>query len=129
MNLHQHPDYRREQEVFYREIAISHRTQEFHYMPYFEEKDDCIILNIRVVPRASRDGFAGLMGDALKVRIQAPPVDGKANAYLVKFLSKHWKIPRAHFELLSGETGRSKRLRVLNPTNEMRKELLSFENR
>ncbi|MDF7800468.1 DUF167 family protein [Pontiellaceae bacterium B1224] len=92
----------------------------------FEEKDDAIILNVRVVPRASRDGLAGLMGDALKIRIQAPPVDGKANAYLVKFLSKHWKIPRSRIELLSGETGRNKRIRIFNPTNEIRAELLSF---
>lgn len=89
-------------------------------MPCFEEKDGCIILNIRVVPRASRDAVAGLMGDELKVRIQAPPVDGKANAYLVKFLSKQWKVPRADFEILSGETGRSKRLQISNPTDALR---------
>ncbi len=95
-------------------------------MPCFEEKDGCIILNIRVVPRAARDGFAGLLGDALKVRIQAPPVDGKANAYLVKLLSKHWKIPRGSITILSGETGRNKRIRISSPTDEIRKELLSF---
>ena len=92
----------------------------------FEEKEDSIILNIRVVPRASKDGLAGLLGDALKIRIQAPPVDGKANAYLIKFLSKHWKIPRSRIELISGETGRNKRIRISNPTNEIRAELLSF---
>ncbi|MDF7807376.1 DUF167 family protein [Pontiellaceae bacterium B12219] len=92
----------------------------------FEEKEDSIILNIRVVPRASKDGLAGLLGDALKIRIQAPPVDGKANAYLIKFLSKHWKIPRNSLEILSGETGRNKRVRIFNPTDEIRAELLSF---
>ena len=95
-------------------------------MPFFEEKNNAIILNVRVVPRASRDGIAGVMGDALKVRIQAPPVEGKANAYLVKFLSKQWNIPRRDIEILSGETGRNKRLRILNPTIELRKELLSI---
>ncbi|WP_372806451.1 DUF167 family protein [Pontiella sp.] len=97
-------------------------------MPWFEENGRDLILNIRVVPRASRDGLAGLMGDALKVRIQAPPVEGKANAYLVKFLAKHWKMPRSSIQLLSGETGRNKRLRVSNPSDELRKELLSLEN-
>ena len=97
-------------------------------MPCYEEKDGCIVLNVRVVPRASKDGIQGLMGDALKVRIQAPPVEGKANAYLVKFLAKHWKVPRASIELLSGETGRNKRLRFSSPSAEMRKELLSFGN-
>ena len=97
-------------------------------MSYFEDRGDHLVLNIRVAPRAAKDGIQGLMGDALKVRIQAPPVEGKANAYLIKYLSKHWKIPRASIELLSGETGRNKRLRFNHPTDEMRKELLSFEN-
>jgi uncharacterized protein (TIGR00251 family) len=92
-------------------------------MPWFEEKDDCLILNIRVIPRASKDSIQGLLGDALKVRIQAPPVEGKANAYLVKFLSKQWNIPRANFEILSGETGRNKRLRITNPPTEFRKKI------
>lgn len=92
-------------------------------MACFEEKDGCIILNVKVIPRASKDSIQGTVGDALKVRIQAPPVEGRANAYLVKFLSKHWKIPRANIEILSGHTGRSKRLRVSNPSDKMRKEL------
>ena len=57
----------------------------------------------------------------------APPVEGKANAYLVKFLAKYWKIPRATIELLSGESGRNKRLKIANPPDELRKELLSLE--
>lgn len=89
-------------------------------MPFFEEKDGCIFVNIRVVPRASRDGFAGLMGDALKVRIQAPPIEGKANTYLVRFLAKQWNIPRSSIEILSGETGRSKRLKIINPPDGLR---------
>jgi uncharacterized protein (TIGR00251 family) len=97
-------------------------------MPYFEEKEGCIILTVRVVPRASRDGIQGVLGDALKIRIMAPPVEGKANTYLVKFLSKLWKVPRANIAILSGETGRNKRLRISNPTDELRKTLLSFGN-
>ncbi|VGO15267.1 hypothetical protein PDESU_03849 [Pontiella desulfatans] len=96
-------------------------------MPCFEEKDGCLILNVRAVPRASKDGIAGVMGDALKVRIQAPPVEGKANAYLIKFLSKLWKIPRTSIEILSGETGRNKRLCISNPPDELRAALLTFE--
>lgn len=96
-------------------------------MTYFEEKDGCIILNVRVIPRASKDAIQGVMGDALKVRIQAPPVEGKANAYLIKFLSKHWKIPRSRFTILSGETGRNKRLCISDPTDELRAALLTIE--
>lgn len=98
-------------------------------MACFEEKDGHIILNVRVIPRASKDAVQGIMGNALKIRIQAPPVDGKANAHLVKFLSKHWKIPHASIEILSGETGRSKRLRIFNPTDELRATLLSGGSR
>ena len=98
-------------------------------MPWFEEIDNDLILNLRVIPRASKDTIQGLMGDVLKVRIQAPPVEGKANTYLIKFLSKQWKIPRVRFEILSGETGRNKRLRISNPPPELRKELLSFSDR
>ncbi len=94
---------------------------------WFEDRGDHLILNVRAVPRASRDEIAGRLGDALKVRIQAPPVEGKANAYIVKFLAKHWRIPKSAITLLSGETGRNKRLRIDAPTDEMRKELLSFQ--
>ena len=92
-------------------------------MAFFEEKDGCIILNVKVIPRASKDSIQGILGDALKVRIQAPPVEGKANAHLVRFLSKQWKIPRASIEILSGGTGRNKRLRITDPTDALRKEI------
>ncbi len=98
-------------------------------MSWLEEKDNDMILSIRVVPRAAKDGIQGILGDeALKVRIQAPPVEGKANVYLVKFLSKLWKIPRSRIEILSGETGRNKRLRITNPPDALRKELQSLGN-
>lgn len=98
-------------------------------MPWLEDTGDYLILNIRAVPRASKDEIAGVMGgEALKIRIQAPPVEGKANTYLIKFLSKHWNIPRANIAILSGETGRNKRLRISSPTDELRKELLSLGN-
>lgn len=97
-------------------------------MPWIEEKDNHLILNLRVTPRASENAIQGRIGHALKVRIQAPAVEGKANAYLIKFLSKQWKIPRGRFEILSGKTGRNKRLRILNPPLELHKELLSFRD-
>ena len=97
-------------------------------MPFFEDHTDYVLLSIRVVPQAAKDGIPGLLGDALKVRIQAPPVDGKANAYLIKYLSRRWNIPRSDMVIISGETGRNKRLRINNPTAELRKELLSFGN-
>ena len=68
------------------------------------------VLNLRIVPRASRNAIQGEHGDALKVRLCAPPVDGAANAALVDFLADAFDLPRARVQLLSGATSRSKRV-------------------
>lgn len=74
-----------------------------------------IILRCRVQPRASRDEFAGFMDGAIRIRITAPPVDGKANAHLIKFLAGQFGVPRKRVQLLQGDTGRQKRIRILGP--------------
>lgn len=74
-----------------------------------------LILRVRVQPRASRDEVCGLQGEALKIRITAPPVDGKANAHLIRFLAREFGVAKSAVELLSGETGRDKRLRIHAP--------------
>lgn len=71
-----------------------------------------ICLNIRVIPRASRSEISGLHGDALKVRIKAPPLDGKANSELLKFLAKQLKTPLRSLQILTGETGRNKKILI-----------------
>ena len=55
------------------------------------------------------------MGNSLKVRITAPPVDGKANQHLIKFLARQFKVRKSQLELISGETSREKRFRISNP--------------
>ena len=70
------------------------------------------LLDVRVQPRASRTEFAGLMGDRLRVRLNAPPVDGRANAALVEFVADACDVPRARVTLEKGTTGRDKRLRL-----------------
>ncbi|NIR59814.1 MAG: YggU family protein, partial [Gammaproteobacteria bacterium] len=55
-------------------------------------------------------------GDRLKVRLQAPPVEGRANARLVRFLAEVFGVPRGRVELLAGAGGREKRVRVRRPT-------------
>jgi len=76
---------------------------------------DSLLLAIRVQPRASRDEIVGPHGNSLKVRITAPPVDGRANAHLIKYLAKAFGVPRARVTLLAGESGRDKRLRIDAP--------------
>ena len=68
------------------------------------------VLNLRIVPRAHKNAIQGELGDALKIRLCAPPVDGAANAALVEFLSDAFSIPRARVQLLSGATSRNKRV-------------------
>lgn len=74
-----------------------------------------LVLTVKVQPRAGRDELAEPLGDALKIRITAPPVDGKANTHLVDFLAKTFGVAKNAVLLESGNTGRKKRLRVLKP--------------
>jgi len=74
-----------------------------------------LTLRIRLQPRASKDEIVGWHGDALKVRITAPPVDGKANKHLLGFLARQFKVPVARITLLSGLTGRDKRVCIQSP--------------
>lgn len=70
------------------------------------------VLSLRVVPRADRNAVQGVQGDALKIRLQAPPVDNKANVELVRFLADALEVPGARLTLLAGATGRNKRVLV-----------------
>ena len=63
-------------------------------------------------PRASRTEFAGMLGDRLRVRLNAPPVDGRANAALAGFVADSCGIARSRVTLDRGTTGRDKRLRL-----------------
>ena len=74
--------------------------------------DGSVILTLHIQPGAKKTEFAGLYGEALKIRLAAPPVDGKANAALIAFLAKTCGVPKASVELVSGDTSRSKRVRV-----------------
>ena len=73
-------------------------------------------LQLHIQPRAARTEFAGRFGDALKVRIKSPPVDGSANDELVRFLAKSLGVPRARVELVAGHRGRRKTVRVSGVT-------------
>jgi len=72
-------------------------------------------LFLRVQPKASKDEFSEIIDDRIKLRITAPPVDGKANKHLLKFLSKIFKVPKSKITIKSGETGRNKHLIIEQP--------------
>ena len=73
---------------------------------------DVAILQVHVQPRASRTEVVGWHGDAIKIRVQAAPVDGAANADLIKFLAKQLGVPRANVTVTSGAGSRRKRVHV-----------------
>lgn len=67
---------------------------------------------MKVIPGASRDAVAGTMGEAVKIKLRAPPVDGRANEALVEFLAERLDLPKRAISLERGETSRQKHLRL-----------------
>lgn len=79
--------------------------------PLRRDGDD-FLLAVRVQPRASRTEFAGEYGDRLRIRLQAPPTDGKANEALLGFLADACQVPRNRISLERGSTSRDKCVRL-----------------
>ena len=73
--------------------------------------DGCTV-SVRVQPGAKKDAVVGLHGGAVKIALNAPPVDGKANEALIAFVAEKVGLPRARVSLVSGLTNRSKVVRV-----------------
>ena len=76
------------------------------------EKADGCILKCWIQPRSSRNAVIGIHGDALKIALTAPPVDGKANKELIKFLAKYLKLPKSGIQIISGDSSRSKTILI-----------------
>lgn len=76
------------------------------------ETSDGVEIRVRAVPRASKNKIQGIHDGALKIRLTTPPVDGKANQALIKFLSKTLKISKSQITLAQGETSRHKTLQI-----------------
>lgn len=74
-----------------------------------------LLLWVRVQPRASRDGFAEVLEDAIKIRLTAPPVEGKANAHLSAWLARQFRVAKSAVRIEAGETSRRKRVRICDP--------------
>ena len=70
-------------------------------------------LTVKATPRASKTAVAGADDAWLRIRLQAPPVDGRANEALTEFLVKKLDLPKRAVVVVSGETGRIKRVRII----------------
>jgi uncharacterized protein (TIGR00251 family) len=76
------------------------------------EKDGTVTVDVLVQPRATREGLGPVVGDRLKVSVNAPPVDGQANAAVVRTLAAALGVSRGAIEIVRGETGRRKTVRI-----------------
>lgn len=80
------------------------------------EKDGATTVDIVVKPRSSREAIGPVTGDRLSIAVNAPPVDGKANQAVIRFLSDTFHIPRSAITIVRGETGRKKTIRMAGVT-------------
>ena len=84
-------------------------------MSYYTYQGEDLLLRLYLQPKASRDQFVGQYGEELKIAITAPPVDGKANAHLIKFLSKQFAVSKSAIMVEKGLQSRHKLVRIKHP--------------
>src|SRR5205807_9515728 len=92
-----------------------------------QERDSAAIFSVRAQPRASKDELAGEMAGGLKVRLQAPAVENRANDALIEFLAQLLKTPKSAVRILSGERSRTKRVEICGVTGQQIQALLAVE--
>ena len=86
-----------------------------------------VTFSVRVQPRASKNEVAGVWGGALKIRLQAPATENRANEALIDFFSDILKTPKSAVRIQSGEHARTKRLEILGVTKQQILDLLNHE--
>lgn len=77
-----------------------------------QETEEGILFWALIQPRSSKNRIAGVHGDALKINLTAPPVDGAANRMCISFLAEHLGVPKSSVDIRSGHTGRKKRILI-----------------
>jgi uncharacterized protein (TIGR00251 family) len=83
---------------------------------FYEWRGNDLLLFCHLQPQASHSEFAGRHGQRLKIRIAAPPLDGKANAQLIAFLAREFGVAKQAVHIVSGATGRQKSVSIEQPT-------------
>lgn len=84
-------------------------------MGWFRRDGADLLLQVQVQPRASHDAVAGVIGDYVKIRITAPPVEGKANEHLIAYVARLFGVPKKSVKLEHGRTSKRKVLRIHSP--------------
>ena len=90
------------------------------------ESDGGVTFAVKVLPRAKRNGIIGELGDALKLSLTTPPVEGRANEACREFFAKLLKVPRSSVTIASGLSSRNKVIRVAGVTGQYVRERLPF---
>jgi uncharacterized protein len=95
-------------------------------LPFLEIQPEGLVITIYVQPRSSGNRITGIHGQALKVKLTAPPVDGAANKMCIDYLAKALQVPKTSIEMLSGQTGRNKRLLIRTNNADVRTRLFQL---
>ncbi|MBI3478078.1 MAG: YggU family protein [Acidobacteria bacterium] len=93
-------------------------------MAAFTSTHDGVTFAVKVHPRAKKNAITGQVGEALKVSLTAPPVDGKANDACIDFFAKLLKVPRSSVTIAAGQTSRNKVIRVVGLTAQQVRECI-----
>jgi uncharacterized protein (TIGR00251 family) len=88
------------------------------------EDNGCVTFAVKIHPRAKKDAISGELGEALKLSLTAPPLEGRANQACIEFLAKLLKVPRSSVTIASGHTNRNKVIRVAGVTGQYVRERL-----
>lgn len=79
-----------------------------------KETSGAVEISVKVLPRSSRTEIVGILDGVLKVKLSSPPVDGAANAELIKLFSKTFNLSKSEIEIIGGATSRTKLIRLIN---------------
>ncbi len=97
-------------------MILLYPSFQYSIIPYQNMKD--VILKVYLQPRSSKNVIVGPYRDGIKVKLTAPPVEGRANEALIRFLAGTWKIPPSHIEIVKGHHAREKMLRISGLTDQ-----------
>lgn len=94
---------------------------------WIQETLEGVIFKVIVQPRGSKNEILGLQGDALKLRLTAPPVEGAANKMCIDFLAKSLKVRKSEVEIVHGQRSRTKKMLVRSARRKKIESLLKAE--
>lgn len=95
-------------------------------IPLSRQGDGAVCFAVKLVPRASKSEITGIEGDAVKMRVKAPPVEGKANEALIRFLADVLDVSRSQVEIVSGHASRKKVVRIRGVSTDRIEKALSI---